>query len=109
MRFLHDPGDAARAIEGLKGWLGRVGKVDWSDDKTLPDWLHLDGAKITLAQWQLLASAGIVERDIRPFRTFIAAQARPIDQMEDRDWIPVMNALGPKVRKWRSQAQKAVQ
>lgn len=99
VRFLYDPADARRAIEGLKGWLARAGKVDWWENDLLPEWLRCDGAKIAVAQWNILAAAGEVARAVSAFRQFVADVARPVDAMEDRDWIPVMNALGERVRR----------
>ena len=101
VRFLHDPADAARAIEGLKGWLGRAAGVDWSDGNHLPAWLRCDGAKVALAQWRRLTPGDehSVRASIAGFRRFVMETARPIDQMQPRDWIPVMNTLGERVRR----------
>lgn len=99
VRFLRDGDDAHKAIEAIKGWLAREGGVDWRQGNHLPDWLRRDGAKIAIAQWQILARAGEAELTIAGFRGFVAEQAKPVDQMLDRDWIAVMNALGEKVRR----------
>lgn len=34
-RFLHDAGDARKAIEGLKAWIAREGKVSWPKNRSL--------------------------------------------------------------------------
>lgn len=98
VRFLHHHDDATKAIEALKAWVAREGGVDWRQGNHLPDWLRSDGAKIALAQWQRLAAAGLEPLSIRVFRDLVASLVKPVDLMSDRDWIPVMNALGERVR-----------
>lgn len=101
VRFLHDPADAAKAIEGLKAWMTRAAGVDWSVGDHLPDWMRAPGAQIALAQWQKLVAAEVVRPGIMEFRKLVADLALPVDQMGERDWQPVMNALGARVRKVR--------
>ena len=102
VRFLHDHGDALKAIEALKGWMTREGKVEWHQDNFLPDWMRLSGAKIAVAQWNILVAAGAASPSIAEFRKLVMALAKPVDQIADeRDWQPVMNALGERVRKVR--------
>lgn len=98
-RFLIDAGDARKAVEALKAWMARVGRVDWSDGAEVAEWLRQPGAQIAVAQWQILARAGEMEHTITAFRTMVATMARPVDQMTERDWQTVMNALGDRVRK----------
>lgn len=99
VRFLHHPEDASKAIDGLKAWLTREAKVDWGNGRYLPDWQRPLGAKIALAQWQRLIAAGEEPMSITAFRDFVARHGVAIDRMEERDWIPVMNAFGERVRK----------
>ena len=99
VRFLHHPGDAARAIEGLKGWMAREARVDWRVDAATPDWLRVPGAQIAVAQWQILVRAAAA--DPQGFRRAVAALAKPVDLMAEPDWRPVMNALGAQIRKVR--------
>lgn len=96
-RFLLDAEDSAKAIDSLKAWMTREAGVDWTLSVSMADWLRLPGAKIALAQWQLLSVARAV--DPRGFRQFVWDTAKPLDQMTDRDWPAVMNALGDMVRK----------
>jgi phage gp16-like protein len=98
-RFLLDGEDAAKAVDALKAWMTREASVDWSTGHDRPDWLRRPGAQIAVAQWNILVAAEVVAADIRGFRTFVAEIAKPVDQMTDRDWHPVMNALGERVRK----------
>jgi len=102
VRFLHDPADAAKAIEGLKAWMARAAGVDWSLGDHLPDWMRVPGAQIAVAQWQKLVAAGKAPPSISVFRNCVAEMALPVDQMTDRDWRSVMNALGTRVRKVRT-------
>lgn len=96
-RFLFHPEDAAKVIEALKAWIAREGGVDWSHGVNTWEWLRPAGAKIALAQWQLLSVAKAV--DPRGFREFLRNKAKPLDQMAERDWPAVMNELGRMIRK----------
>ncbi len=99
VRFLHEAGDALKAIEALKAWMSREAKVDWSTADWVPDWLKLAGAQIAVAQWNILVAAEVVRPSITEFRKLVAELAKPIDQIRDeRDWQPVMNHLGERVR-----------
>lgn len=100
-RFLIAAEDAAKAIEALKAWLAREGKVSWQVNITTPAWLHLAGAQIAVAQWNVLVAAEVVRPNMTDFRKLVAELAKPVDQMTDRDWQPVMNHLGERVRKVR--------
>lgn len=104
-RFLHYKEDADKVIEGLKRWMARDGGVVWNRQGV--DWLHCDGAKIAVAQWQFLVDAGhcpivggfgvyVREATGHAFNGFAA--------LTDRDWITVMNALGEHVRRVRKAA-----
>jgi hypothetical protein len=55
------------------------------------------GAKIALAQWQVLSV--LLAVDPKGFRKFVFDKAKPLDQMTERDWPAVMNQLGDMVRK----------
>jgi hypothetical protein len=96
-RFLLDARDAAKAVEALKSWMTREAGVDWSEAVNVAAWLQPDGAKIALAQWQRLSAARAV--DPKGFRKFVWDNAKPLDQMAERDWRPIMNHLGELVRK----------
>lgn len=101
-RFLIDAEDAAKAIEALKAWLAREAKVDWSDGNHLPNWLRPSGAKIAVAQWQILFRAKVVPDNWNALRDFVRDVAKPVDQMTEQDWPAVMNALGPRVRELKA-------
>ncbi|WP_258593402.1 regulatory protein GemA [Mesorhizobium sp. AR07] len=96
-RFLLDADDAAKAIDALKAWMTREAGVDWSQSVATADWLRPAGAKIALAQWQVLSVFKAV--DPKGLRQFVWDNAKPLDQMTDRDWPAVMNTLGDMVRK----------
>lgn len=105
VRFLHDPGDAAKAIEGLKAWISRAAGVDWGVGDHLPDWMRAPGAKIALTQWQMLVAGGRMEPRISLFRSLVAQHALPVDQMENGDWTVIMNLLGRQVRDMKKAAR----
>lgn len=98
-RFLIDGEDAAKAIDALKAWMTREAGVDWSVGLDRPAWLRLPGAKIAVAQWQILIKAGVEPASIAPFRKLVAEHAKPVDLMQAKDWQPIMNLLGERVRK----------
>ena len=98
VRFLRHPEDAARAIEALKGWMAREGRVVWSDD-LVPQWLRQPGAKIASAQWAILVSHGEADADFDKPRPSVADHAfRPLGEMTAAEWRGVMNTLGERVR-----------
>ncbi|RUW41497.1 regulatory protein GemA [Mesorhizobium sp. M2A.F.Ca.ET.015.02.1.1] len=96
-RFLLDAEDAAKAVDALKAWIAREGCVDWHQDVTTPGWLQTSGAKIALAQWHRLTLANAVSPT--GFRNYVWVNAKPLDQMLERDWPAVMNKLGEMIRK----------
>lgn len=98
-RFLLDGDDAAKAVDALKAWMTREAGVDWGQSVNTTEWLRSPGAKIALAQWQILSVAKAV--DPKGFRQFVWDHAKPLDQMTDRDWPAVMNTLGDQIRKVR--------
>ncbi len=102
VRFLHDPEDARRAIEGLKAWMTREGGVDWTVDPFLPDWLQVDGGRIAAAQFHFLKAHAPEFTSARYLRDWIVSETgRHPAFFVPADWIPVMNALGEIVRKVR--------
>lgn len=97
-RWLLDGEEAAKVVDALKAWMTREAGVNWSTSLERAKWLRLPGAQIAVAQWNILVAAEVVPSDMRGFRAFVAELAKPVDQMADRDWIPVMNKLGERVR-----------
>lgn len=101
-RFLIAAEDARKAVEALKAWMARDGGVDWTEGDHLPQWMRQPGARIAVAQWQILVNAGLVDIDFAAFRAFVADHAfRPLGQMTPGEWRGVMNTLGVRVRKVR--------
>ncbi len=96
-RFLFHPSDAAKVIEALKSWLGREG-VDWSNTRNKPDWMQVDGYRIAVAQWWKLYRDE--DSAYQGFSVFVREHTGMDYQAitGNRDWIPVMNALGQKIR-----------
>ena len=99
-RFLRDPADARAAIEALKAWMAREAGVDWADGDHLPAWQRAPGARIALAQWQMLHPDDRL--DFAAFRRFAEDHAfNPLTQMTAREWVGVMNRLGERIRSER--------
>ena len=111
-RFLREPGQASSAIEALKSWLARDGKVKWSarepwkkDGRADFDEIAASKRAVIDAQWLRLIEIGAVT----PFRT-----EDPFNELERyaakvtwkhgwrafdlADYDRVQNALGRKLR-----------
>lgn len=99
-RFLVYPDDAAKAIEGLKGWLAREAGVGFANTNGY-EWLASDGAKIAWAQWKILhPGANLITRkgfDDEAARLAGISMVWLAD-LKPTDWQSVMNALGERVR-----------
>jgi len=100
-RFLHYADDARAAIEAMKGWLKREASVSFGNSNGY-EWLQRDGAKIAWAQWRLLhPGTGLITRrgfDEEVLRLSGRTDAQVLSHLTDKDWQPVMNALGERVR-----------
>ncbi|SMH42241.1 gp16 family protein [Mesorhizobium australicum] len=102
VRFLVDAAEARKAVEAIKAWLAREAGVDWGEGTDKPAWLREPGAQIAMAQWTILANAGVVDRSFYAFRAFVEERAfRPLGQMKAGEWRGIMNTLGERVRKVR--------
>jgi phage gp16-like protein len=100
-RFLRHPGDASKAVEGLKTWLSRAAGVVWPPQEDAAD----SRVAVIDAQWRRLAELGAVTWEAYP-RPFLAAYAqtvlgRPcglIETLSARELDAVSTALGRKLR-----------
>ncbi len=97
-RFLRHPEDAAKVIEALKAWATREAGVDWSIGKHVPAWQRLPGAKVALAQWNLLEKAGVILVPAT-FQAFVESRCfNPMPTMTAREWVLIMNTFGERIR-----------
>ena len=102
VRFVHDPDDAAKAIEGIKSWVEReVGRV-WHVPTYGEEWRKRDGGKVAVAQWGLLSTAGRLPEP-GSFRRFVwhvigRSDLSGLSVVTNAEWRTVMNALGELVR-----------
>lgn len=101
VRFLTHQDDADKAIGALKGWMTRAG-VDWSVAAYQHgDWRRLSGARIALAQYAMIgmkSADGRVQWSMFSRAVFDLTGRVPGQLLEDRLWVPVMNAFGVQVR-----------
>lgn len=102
VRFCRDAADARKAIEALKSILAREGGVDWTVATTTHPVQTLDGYRIARAQVRKLlgiAAPVHVELSVRfgPIVWNISGR-NPATMTDERDWIPVMNELGSRIR-----------
>jgi hypothetical protein len=103
VRFLQLARDGNSAVEGLKSWLGRQGKVDWPADSE-----DVIGAKRAVldAQWRRLIQLGDVKpigSAVDPMEDLQAYAARIVRQnrwetFRSADYDEVQKALGSKLR-----------
>lgn len=101
VRFVRDADDALKVIEALKSILAREGGVDWARDRLMPRWCQLAGARIAAAQFDMLEMAKPVARRYEcNFRNWLACEFAcvPEQMISERDWQPIMNALGERIR-----------
>lgn len=104
-RFLNEPGQATSAIEALKSWLKRDGKVDWpareawkKDGKADEDEIAAHKHAVIFAQWRRLVMAGTSQP--HEFEAFAFRTARLFSwhDFERADYDKVQKALGRKLR-----------
>jgi phage gp16-like protein len=101
-RFLREPRAAASAIEGLKSWIGREGKVVWPvDDRDVV----ANKRAILDAQWLRLVRLGAVEPFIPseplgdlPAYAYRVTWKNGWEFFAPRDYDQVQIALGRKLR-----------
>ena len=107
-QFLHDAANAKRVIEALKAWLAREGGVDWEVDQTMRPFVRTNGFKIASAQMRLLhpdmRRADVPDEVLVEMSLQSSHWGTSLDAEKERDWIPVMNALGRQVRAKRKAA-----
>ncbi|WP_440410669.1 regulatory protein GemA [Neorhizobium petrolearium] len=103
-RFLRFPDDARAVIEALKDWISREAGVEWN--RAPLDWLSVDGARISWAQWKILhpGASLVVRQGFDQVALAAAGRTDWLGAMTPQDWIRVMNELGKRIRA----ARKAV-
>jgi hypothetical protein len=101
-RFLSDAGDGNKAVEGLKSWLAREGKVEWPVDSR--DAVANKHA-ILNAQWMRLIEIGAVKPIVehKPLAYLVDYANRVTrkngwDTLEAHHYDEVQAALGRKLR-----------
>jgi hypothetical protein len=102
-RFLKDPRAGSSAIEGLKSWLARDGKVEWPADRSD---IIANKRAVLDAQWRKLIELGEVKRisgAVDPMDHLEAYATRVVrhnrwESMEAHHYDEVQAALGRKLR-----------
>ena len=105
-RFLVYADDAAKAIDGLKGWLKREAGVGF-DNTNGYQWLAKDGARIAWAQWKILqAGASLIVRKgfDEEVAKLLQVEGVIFDHLKPNEWQIVMNALGERIRAGQNNA-----
>ncbi|OLF81257.1 hypothetical protein AWH62_00860 [Maricaulis sp. W15] len=111
VRFVHEPDDAAKAIEALKAWMAREAGVEWDPGRHAEAWACQPGYRIALAQFAIL------KREMaRNLPTHVPTQADLTGRSQtltlwmqsrkygtpatviDTEWHAVMNELGRLLR-----------
>ncbi|MGO7341506.1 gp16 family protein [Rhizobium johnstonii] len=98
VRFLRNAADARKAVEALKGWIARVGGVDWSDIEIMSDYARADGFKIAWAQWLKLGGNANANSVGEFHAVVLQLTDTTVELCDRRDWQTVMNELGKRIR-----------
>lgn len=103
VRFVHYWDDAAKAIEGIKGWIERkVGPV-WREPAYRNTWRKTDGGMIAAVQWSILSQHCSLPEpggfDVYVRKLLRKDDAFQLSDMTASEWQIVMNTLGHLVRK----------
>ncbi|QHW25842.1 regulatory protein GemA [Rhizobium leguminosarum bv. viciae 248] len=98
VRFLQNAADARKAVEALKGWIARVGGVDWSDTEIMSDYARADGFKIAWAQWLKLGGNAHANSVSAFHAQVLQLTDTTVELCDRRDWQAVMNELGKRIR-----------
>jgi len=96
VRFLHNHADATKAIEGLKAWIGREGKVAWNPPIVKGRPSIPFGELVAIAQWALISPSG--RSDFWPVVCDLLDQDETYRSVTDAEWIRVMNRFGETIR-----------
>lgn len=102
-RFLRDPADARKAVEGLKGWIAREAGVLFGTSKG-QDFLEHDAGKIAWAQWCILIPGATLMGNRRDFHREVMEHVvdpypgKPLGAVTPKEWRSVMNAFGEQIR-----------
>lgn len=102
VRFVRYLDDAAKAIEGIKGWIERkVGPV-WREPIHSDTWRKSDGGKIAAMQWSILSQHNRLHEpggfNVYTRKLLHKDDAFQLEDVSAREWQTVMNALGQLVR-----------
>ncbi|MBB4122938.1 gp16 family protein [Martelella radicis] len=102
-RFLTDGGDASKAIEALKSWIKREGRVSYGNSQG-QEWLQSDIAKVCWAQWRKLEPEAELYPDTKGFAAEalkiagIERLSTPLGLLKPADWRLISNELGKRIR-----------
>ncbi|WP_337267082.1 gp16 family protein [Oryzifoliimicrobium ureilyticus] len=100
VRFCHDPVDGQKAIEALKAWIAREGKVDWDvTNRDRNSYMRAFGYKIARAQWAILCPGGL--KDFWVVVTDLVDHDPLHRHLNDAEWVRVTNYFGDRIRKER--------
>jgi phage gp16-like protein len=100
VRWLRDADAAKRAIEALKAWLEREGRVDWSAHPDNPR------AAVVDAQWNVLCTLGAIKPlavgggmsgQLASYGQAVTGKTA-LQWYSEEDWDALIQALGKKLR-----------
>jgi hypothetical protein len=99
VRWVREPGDAAKAIEALKSWLGREADVDWTVRRMVPAWTQANGYRIAVAQLAILKAADPAYSEFLTISHWLVRFGLPpADRIDSGGWIEAINRLGQRIR-----------
>lgn len=99
-RFLRHHEDANKAIESLKAWMKRKAFVDWHVRSDMQDYERLSSYRIAMAQSYRLYKELPIFDQIKSFNKDVweITGLSRAELNRERDWQPVMNHYGQKIR-----------
>lgn len=105
VRFLREPGEASKAIEGLKKWLARTANVQWPLKSDTGDLVIASKRAVLEAQWRQLIAIGEVKpkpavdvmRDLEAYACAITRLNR-WEAFAGEHYDEVQKSLGRKLR-----------
>lgn len=104
IRFLQNSEDAFKAVEGLKQWLSRHARVDWTLRETQEEFQRNPRFQVLLAQWGLYHQLGGDEWPGLEALIFkYVPRGTAFNLVRNDDWQAVSNALGAEIRKLKSE------
>ena len=98
VRFLRHGQDAAKAIEGLKGWLERAGGVDWNEHADPADCVLAAQVRRLAVEWERNRTSDAALPIERSINTVAGMDVSNFEALSGTAKQSLMNDLGERIR-----------